>query len=504
MRRIIKRLRSQRQHASRIAKANRRRMATSRKRPRGEVLEDRRLLAVTAVFDAELGTLSIQGDDADNTIEVSTISATDNTLVVNGGAIPITGGTATTDNTQSIQVDALGGDDFVTINETNGPLPSAILLGGDGDDYLRGGSGDDTIVGGRGNDTKLGESGDDLLVWNNGDGSDLMEGGEGDDTVQVNGADAAGDNFEIDPNGQRVAFQRTNLGLFVLDIGSTETLDVNGQGGDDQIEGSAGLAGLIQLDLDGGDGDDVLIGGDGDDYLRGGSGDDTIVGGRGNDTKLGEAGDDLLVWNNGDGSDLMEGGEGDDTVQVNGADSAGDRFRVTRNQERLKFQRTNLGRFALDIGSTETLDVNEQGGNGSISVGNLSGVADLETVDIDGGAGNDRILATSLNEGVQLVAEGGDGRDVIFGSRYDDIISGGRGNDRIFGRDGDDVIDGGDGRDIIFAGLGNDDVKGGAGNDVLFGGGGDDYLDGGDGFDILIGGSGDDRGKDGEINLSIR
>ena len=200
-----------------------------------------------------------------------------------------------------------------------GSQSNDLILGGDQNDLLRGFDGNDTLIGGRGNDTKLGDDGDDLLIWNNGDGSDLMEGGADDDTVQVNGADGAGDDFSVDPNGNRVRFQRNNLGLFALDIGTVETLDVNGQGGDDVIIGSTGLVGLIELDLDGGAGNDLLIGGDGADTLRGGAGNDTLIGGRGNDVKLGEAGNDLLIWNNGDGSRRHGRRQRiDDTIQVNG------------------------------------------------------------------------------------------------------------------------------------------------------------------------------------------
>jgi hypothetical protein len=100
------------------------------------------------------------------------------------------------------------------------------------------------LLGDRGNDQVEGQDGSDLLIWNNGDGSDFMEGGAGFDFVQVNGSNTAGDDFSIDPNGERVRFQRNNLGLFTLDIGTTENLDVNGQGGSDVIIGSTGLVGL--------------------------------------------------------------------------------------------------------------------------------------------------------------------------------------------------------------------------------------------------------------------
>ena len=109
------------------------------------------------------------------------------------------------------------------------------------------------------------------MVWNNGDGSDLMEGGHDYDIAVVNGSDSDGDEFVIAPNGARVAFDRVNLVPFSLDIGTTEKLVVNGQGGDDTITGCAGLADLIKLRLDGGEGDDSITGGDGDDALYGGA-----------------------------------------------------------------------------------------------------------------------------------------------------------------------------------------------------------------------------------------
>lgn len=86
-----------------------------------------------------------------------------------------------------------------------------------------------------------------------------MEGGQGDDTVQVNGANGAGDDFSIGPNGQQVRFQRNYLGLFTLSIGTTENLDVNGQEGSDVIAASTGLNGLIDLDQDGGAGTESAI-----------------------------------------------------------------------------------------------------------------------------------------------------------------------------------------------------------------------------------------------------
>jgi len=137
--------------------------------------------------------------------------------------------------------------------------------------------------------------GDDRMVWNNGDGSDLMEGGEGYDVVEVNGSDSDGDVFEIAANGHRVAFDRVNLVPFSLDIGTTEKLEVNGQGGDDTITAGDGLKHLIKLKLDGGAGNDEITGGDGNDWIDGGYGYDTLTGGAGYDSFVFEKGKDVIT-----------------------------------------------------------------------------------------------------------------------------------------------------------------------------------------------------------------
>ncbi len=533
-------------------------------------LEERVMLTVTASFNEAFGQLTIVGDAGDNVINVSRDDS--GNILINNGEVAIQGGTPNAENTNTIFALGLGGNDQITLNEFNGALPDAVFLGGSGNDLLIGGSGqdfllggsgndtirgagnDDRILGGTGNDVLLGDRGNDrvegqdgsdLLIVNNGDGSDFLEGGLGNDFVQVNGANGAGDDFSIDPNGERVRFQRNNLGLFTLDIGTVENLDVNGQGGSDVIIGSVGLNGLISLDLDGGEGNDLLIGGDGVDVLRGGAGNDTLLGGRGNDIVLGEAGSDLLIVNNGDGSDFLEGGSGTDTVQVNGADGAGDDFSISPNGQRVRFQRDNLGLFTLDIGTVENLDVNGQGGN-DIIIGS-TGLNGLISLDLDGGEGNDLLI-------------GGDGSDVLRGGAGNDTLLGNRGNDIVLGQDGNDllIVNNGDGSDFLEGGedidtvqvngsntAGDDfridpngervrfrrnnldqftlnigttenlDVNGQGGSDVIIGsvglnglisldldgGEGNDLLIGGDGADVLRGGAGNDtllgnRGND--------
>lgn len=379
-------------------------------RPRCEPLESRALLAVTASFSAASGLLSVVGDAEDNVISIAW--ADDGRVLVNNGEVDISGDTPNANNFHAISALGMDGNDEIVLDESNGALPNAtldggrgndLLMAGDGADVLRGGAGNDVLLGNRGNDRVEGQDGSDLLIWNDGDGSDFLEGGEGFDFVQVNGANGAGDDFSIDPNGDRVRFQRNNLDRFTLSIGTTETLDVNGQGGNDVIVGSTGLVGLIGLDLDGGEGNDLLIGGDGADVLRGGAGDDDIIGGWGNDWISGGTGrdrgdggdgDDTLVWNDGDGDDALEGGEGFDFVQVNGSNGAGDDFSIDPNGDRVRFQRNNLGLFTLDIGTTENLDVNGQGGDDVIVVS--IGFGGEMALDLDGGDGDDTLRIGAL------------------------------------------------------------------------------------------------------------
>jgi Ca2+-binding RTX toxin-like protein len=111
-------------------------------------------MAITASFDPGSGVLTVLGDALDNTITISRNAA--GTILVNGGAVPILGGTATVANTSLIAGFGLGGNDTIMLDESNGALPRANLFGGAGNDVLTGGSGGDQLFGQSGNDTLLG------------------------------------------------------------------------------------------------------------------------------------------------------------------------------------------------------------------------------------------------------------------------------------------------------------------------------------------------------------
>jgi Ca2+-binding RTX toxin-like protein len=538
------------QFTGRRSKAPRNRPAT-RRIATFEQLGQRITPAVNAFFSA--GVLTVTGDNANNTIDVSRDAA--GKVFLNSGAISIKGGSATVANTKLIQVFGQGGSDTISLNESNGALPKANLYGGAGNDTLTGGSGNDQLFGQDGNDTLLGKGGFDLLfggagndvltggvgddqvfgqtgndrmIWNPGEGSDLNEGGAGSDIVEVNGGNGA-ETFTATANGTRVRFDRTAPAPFFLDIGTTECLVLNANGGDDSFTASNGLATLIQLTVDGGTGNDTLRGGDGADKLFGGDGNDFIAGGRGNDTVFLGAGDDTFQWDPGDGSDTVEGQDGNDSLLLDGA-NVNENINIAANGQRTRLTR-DVANITMDLNDIESIGVNALGGADTLTIGDLSstdvkqvnldlstpagsgsgdgqadtvivnGTADADSVQIAGSGPSYAVsgLAATVfvqgSEGAndQLTVNTLGGSDVVSATALPAgtvklTVDGGTGEDILTGSQGDDMLLGGDGSDLIIGGRGNDVALMGAGNDTFVWnpGDGNDTVEGQANFDTLV------------------
>ena len=277
-------------------------------------------MAITASFLPGARVLSVFGDSLGNNVRASRDAA--GQILINGGAVTIVGGTPTVANTDLIQLFGQAGNDTITVDEANGPMPAAFLFGGDGNDILSGGSandllfgqsgndtllgkggndqlfggaGNDTLTGGAGDDQVFGEAGNDRMIWNPGDGTDLFEGGDGTDTAEVNGGNGA-EVFTLTPNGTRVGFDRTTPGPFSLDHRHDGKLRSQHEWRGRYFPAGDGLANLINVTVDGGTGNDTVTGGDGNDTLLGGDGNDFMNGGRGSDTARLGAGGDTFVW----------------------------------------------------------------------------------------------------------------------------------------------------------------------------------------------------------------
>ena len=104
------------------------------------------------------------------------------------------------------------------------------------------------------------------MIWNPGDDTDLNEGASGTDTVEVNGGNGL-EQFTTTANGTRVRFDRLNPAPFSIDIGTSENLVLNANGGDDSFSATGNLAALIKITVDGGTGNDTLLGSNGIDIL---------------------------------------------------------------------------------------------------------------------------------------------------------------------------------------------------------------------------------------------
>ena len=334
--------------------------------------------------------------------------------------------------------------------------------------------------------------------------------------------------FTTTANGTRVRFDRIDPAPFFLDIGTSEKLILNMNGGNDSFSATGNLAALIQVSVDGGTGNDTILGSNGVDLLLGGDGDDFIDGQQGNDVISAGVGNDTLQWDPGDGSDSADGQDGLDTFLFNGSAGA-ERFDASANGGRVRFTR-DLGNIVMDLGGVETLDVNTLGSADIVTINDLSGTG-LTTVNTNlastvGGAlgdgaadnvivngtngndiievfgagtsvtvlglvtrvniatseavndsvvvnalgGNDGVTATTLPAGViKLTIDGGIGDDTLLGSQAGDTFPGGDGNDFVFGDNGNDLALMGAGDDVFQwdPGDGNDTVEGQDGSDEL-------------------------------------
>jgi Ca2+-binding RTX toxin-like protein len=491
--------------------------------------------ATTATFAN--GVLSVFGDSDANTITIG--RDTTGAILVDAGAVVVAGGNPTVATTTLIQVSGLGGDDALTLDESNGPLPPANLFGGSDQDTLIGGSGadhlfgqggndtlsglagtdglfggrdNDTLSGGEGNDQVFGESDNDRLLWNAGDDTDVDEGGPGIDSVEVRGSDRS-EVFAAAPNGSQVRFAGLEPEPFGLDIATSEDLFVLANGGEDTFSASGALGALIRFTVDGGPDRDTLLGSDGPDLLIGGDGDDFVDGQQGDDTAFLGARDDTFQWDPGDGSDSIAGDEGTDTMVFNGSNAA-EIFQASATGERMRFTR-NLANIVMDTADVETIDLRALGGIDTLTVDDLTttDLVDLEA-DLAAAGGQDDgqpdtvVVRASDDEDTAIIT--GTGTDaLVTGLRASVSVSGAQITDRLVVQAlaGDDVVDasglggvvvtldGGEDDDVLIGGDLDDSLLGGDGDDVLIGGDGLDTLDGGPGQNVVLqdAGTGGDR-----------
>ena len=397
-----------------------------------------------------------------------------------------------------------------------------VLFGNNGADQLFGGLNEDSLNGGAGDDVLWGEDGWDTLTGSS--GSDTLYGGAGNDRLIAQG------NFAGDQDA----------------VGEVNRL--YGEGGDDQIEGSA--SGLDQMYggdgndsisgsgfIDGGAGDDsiraldigsTVFGGDGRDIIRGGLRNDTLIGGAGIDELTGGSGDDILVGGIGDS---VSGDGGDDLARFDPtALSDGTEFRFFGGSQTDTVDlsaASGPSRIDLNISTTQqlgwlrvTLDSVENvidGDHGSVLIGNasanvLTGAGGADTLTGGAGAdtfryvatsdstaaaqdiitdfqtGVDRIDLTGINPTSVSVGRLAGGVSVVFaespGGAFQAYVNG--------AVNANDLVFNGTTGAFVIGSVEADTITGSARPDPLLGAGGDDTITGGAGADAIAGGAGRD------------
>ena len=268
------------------------------------------MLAVTASVSG--GLLTVTGTSGADNIKIYQKSATNEVTVYDGSNVVRRSPFSANGYTQ-IYVDALGGNDTVTLGSTAHGTGSTIdpsfdipvsdpaeihggtgtdtlsgtdevdtIEGEEGSDTLNGAAGNDWLYGEEDNDTINGETGNDTIVAMPGlDGADVLNGGVGTDTADYSNRSAA-------------------LKISIDSIADDGALDADPINSGNQTEGDN-----VKTDIE------VVLGGSGNDSLNGSGNADTLKGGDGNDVMYGGFGNDDL--DGGAGTDIMYGNEGNDT-----------------------------------------------------------------------------------------------------------------------------------------------------------------------------------------------
>lgn len=549
-------------------------------------------------------------DRVDSSVDY-TLGAEVENLNLIGAAVTGRGNTlANTINGNGAANQLFGGGNNDTLN---GAAGADLLDGGDGNDTLNGGDDNDTIIGGAGNDTIDVGGGVNTIIYNStGFGADIINsfdatGGTpaNQDRIDLSGLGITAANFAnrvfesasggntiitIRGNGPASTIQGTiqingvnNAGIDISDFTlATAGNVINGAAAGQTHNGTAGADTINALG--------------GNDTVNAGAGNDVVNGGTGNDTLNGDAGDDTFNWNannatatslaNSDGRDIVNGGtegQAGDTFVITGNSAVAETYRIyTRaawdalagnNGASLnaateivitRGANTDFATSVIaELREIEEIRINgvDPSGPGSAGGDTFQVIGDfsatslrLNTITIDGGAGDDTIDISALTSAHRIVFRSNGGNDTIVGTlRPQDVIdlpAGTSADDyeittdengvttmtssqhsirftsegglpqfngevdaeeevptpetptppvpeaatgtTIVGTVAADVLVGTASGEMIVAFAGNDVATGGAGSDIMRGDDGDDLLSGEAGNDMVFGGAGND------------
>ncbi|MDF8332686.1 beta strand repeat-containing protein [Novosphingobium cyanobacteriorum] len=339
-----------------------------------------------------------------------------------------------------------------------------------------------------------GNESDNVLDGGGGGEADILIGGDGGDTYLVdNSADVIG---EVAANGNdtvraTVSFVLPTevedlvlLGRTNIDgMGNSSVNRMTGNAGDNVLNGTGVLSGVMDIVTGIGPGVDIISGNAGNDTIIAADG-SRLSGGTGNDTYRVYGWDHQITEYANQGTDMV----------VLSVITAG--FAPTVQPYNLSANVENLTVLGSDNWQVTGNNLNNTiiGNNGSNVINGASGNDAMS-----GGLGDDTYVVDSTGDTViEQVAQG---IDTVFslithtlGGNLENLTlkggaaingTGNTADNRIAGNSGNNTIAGLDGADVLSGGGGNDTLQGGLGDDLLLGDSGNDTLDGSTGNDTV-------------------
>ncbi len=422
------------------------------------------------VIEAALG-----GTDTVQTSVTHTLAANVENLTITTGNDGVNGTGNTENNTitggaGTNQLFGGGGNDTI-----NGGDDDDLIDGGEGNDNLDGGTGndEDIIIGGGGNDTINVSDGNDIVRYTaNGFGNDVINGfdftGGSAATQDLIDLSALGINAGNFAARVGIAAAGANTLITVRDaaLATIGTIQVNGVVNTNitatdfllsTAPGNTITGGAAGQTHNGTGNADTINGLGGNDTIDGNGGNDVIAGGTGNDTIDGDTGDDTITWDANavagptDGRDVVTGGAegtGGDTFVINGNtdietyriytraafQAAGNSLAGFNANTEIVITRngTNVASVIAELRDIEEIRINGFDPNGATPLGGdtVQVIGDfsttslrLNTITIDGDAGDDTIDISALSSAHRIVFRSNGGHDTIIGTlRPEDVI----------------------------------------------------------------------------------
>lgn len=362
---------------------------------------------------------SLTGSEGSDVFHISPSARWLGTISGGGGIDRLNFGAFTTDVSASLRDGSVSFAEAAFVGEIT---QFENISGGTGNDTLIGDDAANSLDGGAGDDSIRGDGGDDVITV--GIGDDSIDGGAGVDLLAGQG------DFD---------FQLTDA-MLVSAFGNDVLQRI-------ELARLDGGAGNNLLDASRFSGSVTLMGGEGDDTLTDALGNDSLAGGNGDDVyRLVASGTDLLV-------EALDGG------------SDGLDYSLATGGVSVEVNRTTPQTVRPNHRLTLSADIERFRGSPFADVVTLLSAGAGQVRQLDGGAGDDSLNASSATAAITLL--GGDGNDTLNGGVAADVLDGGTGNDWLAGGLGSDTLWGGVGDDSFEDAVIGNQFEGGDGDDAI-------------------------------------